>query len=119
MIATFIDRLLGRQSSRSTAKDRLRLVLLHDRTDIPGAMLEQMRLDMIAVLSKYVEIDQEALEVNLEKEEGSVALVASIPIRKVRDKAQDEGLEGLGKADDAATPAAKGESKASADSAKG
>jgi cell division topological specificity factor len=114
VIASFIDRLLGRQqSSRSTAKDRLRLVLLHDRTDIPGAMLEQMRLDMIAVLSKYVEIDQEALEVNLEKEDGSVALVASIPIRKVRDKVQDEGLDGLGKAADSAA------ATASADTAKG
>jgi cell division topological specificity factor len=110
VITSFIDRLLGRQNSRSTAKDRLRLVLLHDRTDIPGAMLEQMRLDMIAVLSKYVEIDQDSLEVNLEKEDGSVALVASIPIRKVRgDRTADEGLEGLG--------TAKAEATANADSA--
>jgi cell division topological specificity factor len=116
VITTFIDRILGRhQPSRTTAKDRLRLVLLHDRTDIPGAMLEQMRLDMIAVLSKYVEIDQDALEVNLEKEDGSVALVASIPIRKVRgDRPADEGLEGLSKADETA----KTEATASADSAK-
>jgi cell division topological specificity factor len=104
VIATLIDRLLGRHTpSRTTAKDRLRLVLLHDRTDIPGAMLEQMRLDMIAVLSKYVEIDQESLEVNLEKEDGSVALVASIPIRKVRDKTLDEGMAGLSSAKSEAT----------------
>lgn len=92
VLTNFFDRILGRTSpSRTAAKDRLRLVLLHDRTDISGAMLEEMRLDMIAVLSKYVEIDGDSLEVNLEKEDGSVALIANIPIRKViGDKAKAE-----------------------------
>lgn len=86
VISSFLDRILGKsQASRSAAKDRLRLVLLHDRTDITPPMLEQMRVDLVAVLSKYVEIDQDSLEVTLDREDGSVALIANIPILKVRE----------------------------------
>lgn len=94
VLTNFFDRILGRGgTSRTAAKDRLRLVLLHDRTDISGTMLEEMRLDMIAVLSKYVEIDGDSLEVNLEKEDGAVALIANIPIRKVIGEKADASEE--------------------------
>jgi hypothetical protein len=43
---------------------------------------------MVQVLSKYVEIDQEALEVLLEKEAGSIGLVLNIPIRRVKSEAE-------------------------------
>src|SRR5580692_8627476 len=87
MPLNFLDRLFGRneKSAKMVAKDRLRLVLMHDRADIPAPMLEQMRLEIMAVLSKYVDIDEKALEVNLEcaDDDKTVALVASIPIRRV------------------------------------
>jgi len=87
MPLNFLDRLFGRteKSAKSVAKDRLRLVLMHDRADIPAPMMEQMRLEIMAVLSKYVDIDEKALEVNLERsdDDSTVALVASIPIRRV------------------------------------
>lgn len=91
----FFDRLLGRtpDTSKNAAKDRLRLVLMHDRTDIPATMMEAIRAEMIGVLSKYVEIDQEATEVSLEKEEGAIGLVLSIPIKRV--KADTEAAEAL------------------------
>lgn len=83
--SSFFDRLFGRpEASRETARDRLKLVLMHDRADIPAPMMDQMRQEILAVLSKYVEIDQAALEVSLERSEGSVALLANIPIRRVR-----------------------------------
>jgi cell division topological specificity factor len=72
-------------SARSDAKNRLRLVLMHDRTQLSPAMLEQMRDDMVEVISKYVEIDKEALEVNLESDESNtIALVANIPVLRTR-----------------------------------
>lgn len=85
-LPAFLDKLFGRQdnSARATAKDRLKLVLMHDRADIPGPMMDQMRAELLTVLSKYVEIDQAALEVSLERSEGTVALLANIPIRRVR-----------------------------------
>lgn len=72
-------------SARSDAKNRLRLVLMHDRTQLSPAMLEQMRDDMVEVISKYVEIDKDALEVNLESDESNtIALVANIPVLRTR-----------------------------------
>lgn len=92
---SIINNLLGRstEQSKNAAKDRLRLVLMHDRSDIPATMMEAIRTEMVLVLSKYVEIDQEALEVALEKEAGSIGLVLNIPIRRV--KSEDEASEAL------------------------
>lgn len=71
-------------SSKVMAKDRLRLVLMHDRADIPAPLMEQMRRELIELLSKYVEIDQDALEVALESDHSTVALIANIPIKRVK-----------------------------------
>ena len=78
-IQTLWDKLFGRndKSPRMLAKDRLRFVLLHDRADIPAPMMEEMRREILGVLSKYIEIDESALEVNLEKNEDAVALIAT------------------------------------------
>lgn len=89
-IATLIDRLFGRapETSKDAAKDRLRLVLMHDRSDIPATMMEAIRAELVEVLGKYVEIDQEALEVQLEKDQGAIGLVLNIPIRRVKSEAE-------------------------------
>lgn len=90
-LANLLDRILGRQTSetsKDTAKDRLKLVLMHDRSDIPATMMEAIRAEMIQVLSKYVEIDTEALEVQLEREQGAIGLVLNIPIRRVKSEAE-------------------------------
>lgn len=89
-VISILDKLFGRtENSRDTAKNRLKLVLMHDRAAIPAPLLEQMRAELLAVLSKYVEIDQQALEMNLERSEGSIALLASIPILRVRTEQMD------------------------------
>lgn len=90
-LGSFLGRFLGRadeSASKSAAKDRLRLVLMHDRTDIPATMMEAIRSEMMAVLSKYVEIDNDALDVQLEREAGSIGLVLNIPIRRVKTEAE-------------------------------
>jgi cell division topological specificity factor len=72
-------------SARGDAKNRLKLVLMHDRTQLSPALLEQMRDEMVEVISKYVEIDQSALELNLESDESNtIALVANIPVLRAR-----------------------------------
>jgi cell division topological specificity factor len=80
----------GKERSGAVAKDRLKLVLMHDRTDIPAPMMEAMRRDLLAVLSKYVDIDETDLDVQLEKADGSVMLVTNIPIRRVRTDKDNE-----------------------------
>ena len=86
LLSTFLDKLFGRSNNtaRKVAKDRLRLVLMHDRSDIPAPMMDAMRRELLAVLSKYVEIDENQLDVSLERVDDSVALIANIPIRRIR-----------------------------------
>ena len=82
----FIRRMLGKESgsSKTVAKDRLRLVLVHDRAGMSPAMLNRLREDLIKVISKYVEIDEAALEFNLLQDDNEVALVANIPVIKMK-----------------------------------
>ena len=81
-----IDRLLGRQqASATTAKHRLQLVLAHDRSDLNPELMEQMRREILEVVNRYVELDLDGGAVSLETEERTTALVANLPIRRVRD----------------------------------
>ncbi len=75
----------GRSSETNSKKDacnRLKLVLMHDRTKLSSEMLEEMREEMVEVISKYVEIDEDALELNLETDSNTIALVANIPLAR-------------------------------------
>ena len=79
----FIDKLLGRQpASAETARERLQLVLAHDRSDLNSELLEQMRREILEVVARYVEIDLEEGDVSLETEDRVTALVANLPIRR-------------------------------------
>ena len=78
-----INKLLGRQqSSASTARERLQLVLAHDRSDLSPELLEEMRKEILEVVAKYVEIDMEEGAVSLETEDRMTALVANLPIKR-------------------------------------
>lgn len=82
-----------RKSSGETAKDRLKLVLVSDRSACSPEIMEKMKNDIIAVLSKYVEIDQEGLDIKITQVDGEgpedksgPALFANIPIRTIRQR---------------------------------
>ncbi|MEB3159142.1 MAG: cell division topological specificity factor MinE [Synechococcus sp.] len=78
-----LDKLLRRQpSSASTAKERLQLVLAHDRSDLSPDLLDQMRREILEVVARYVEIDLDEGDVSLETEDRVTALVANLPIRR-------------------------------------
>ena len=78
-----INKLLGRQAaSASTARERLQLVLAHDRSDLSPELLDQMRKEILEVVAKYVEIDLKAGAVSLETEDRMTALVANLPIKR-------------------------------------
>jgi cell division topological specificity factor len=78
----FLDRLLGRQepTSRDIAKERLQLVLVHDRIRISPALLDRMKDELITVISRYVEIDADAVEVTFTQSRRESRLVADIPV---------------------------------------
>ena len=78
-----LDKLLRRQpASASTAKERLQLVLAHDRSDLSPELLDQMRREILEVVARYVEIDLSEGDVSLETEDRVTALVANLPIRR-------------------------------------
>jgi cell division topological specificity factor len=80
-----INKLLGRQAnSAGTARQRLQLVLAHDRSDLNPELLEEMRREILEVVSRYVEIDLEEGDVSLATEDRVTALVANLPIRRTR-----------------------------------
>lgn len=72
----------GRRSSREVAKGRLHLVLAHDRTGLDGARLQEMRREITEVIAKYVEIDSDAVEIQVERlDRESTQLKVSSPVR--------------------------------------
>lgn len=77
----FFERLLGKKNSANSAKERLQLVLIHDRTDLTPAELDSLKDDLIETISRHVEIDPQAVQIGMEHDGRSQRLVADIPIR--------------------------------------
>jgi len=83
-------------ASKNLAKDRLKLVLIHDRANCSSQILEMLKIDIIKVISNYMEIDEEELDIQITQTEsdgknGSVpVLYANIPIKSMRKINQDQ-----------------------------
>lgn len=77
-------------SSKDVAKERLKLILIHDRADLSPELLDEIKEEILNVIAKYVEIDNSDVEVKLTKtnvdEGNSPALVANIPIKRTKIK---------------------------------
>ncbi len=76
-----VNRIIGRKKSASSAKERLQLVLIHDRTDLTPAELEALKDDLIETISRHVEIDSAAVSISVAQDGRSQRLVADIPLR--------------------------------------
>ena len=81
-MANFLERLFRRDaaSSANAAKERLQLVLIHDRTDISQAVMDQIKDEIIAVISKHVSIDRTGVDVNLSQTNRQNKLIVNIPL---------------------------------------
>ena len=77
----FINRIFAREpSSADKAKDRLRLVLINDRTDLSAAALDNLKDDLLEVLSRYIQIDPKSMRIDITQEGRQQRLIADIPI---------------------------------------
>ena len=98
IFAEFYNKVIGffrrteeaEESSKDVARNRLRVVLMQDRTNLTPELMEKMRKELIELLSKYVEMDKEALELNLEQEGDQMALMLSIPVLRAKEESEEE-----------------------------
>jgi len=85
--APMLERLFGREpKSAQMAKERLKLVLVHDRTDISPGVLEMLKDDLISAISRHIEIDPEAVRIEMAQEGREQRLIADIPLRSTRKR---------------------------------
>jgi cell division topological specificity factor len=84
---SWLNRLLGKkETSSSVAKQRLQMVLIHDRSDISPGLLEQIKDEIIEVIARRLSIDSENVVVNLTQSSSESRLVAEIPLQVARSK---------------------------------
>jgi len=81
------------ENAKDVACNRLRVVLMQDRTNLTPELLERMRQELIELLSKYVEMDKEALELNFEQDGNQMALMLSIPVLRAKEESEIEEAE--------------------------
>ena len=87
-----LNRLFARPApSKDDAKKRLKILLIHDQVDLTPAQLEAMQEEITAVIEKYVEIDRENSEVRLERGDNRIALISSVPVRRVIERGGERG----------------------------
>ena len=80
-MSTFFDRILGREKSTAKlAKDRLKLVLIHDRVDMNPGIMETLKDELIDVISRHVEIDPSAVRIEMNQDGRQQRLIADIPL---------------------------------------
>lgn len=81
-----IQKIFGKDAacSKDVAKERLRLVLVHDRVNTSPQFIEGLKDDMIKVISNYMDINEKTMEVHFAHTEDSVALIANIPINNLK-----------------------------------
>jgi len=83
-----LKKLFGLDAKNSTslmAKDRLKLILLHDRVNIPPQDMQKMRQEILEVVSKYIDFDSSAVKLEIEEDDNLAVLVANLPILRSRE----------------------------------
>jgi len=93
----FITKFFKREeASKTLAKERLRLVLMSDRVSLAPDVFDEMKSEMLAVIRRYLEIDERSLDMHFENLERQFALLASIPVLKVRTAEEVAAMVGAG-----------------------
>ena len=91
-IQSLLSRWLApRSNSKDEAKQRLKFLLIHDQVDLTPAQLEAMKSEIMEVICKYMDVDQQETVFRLERLEDKVALVSSVPVRRVISRSPATG----------------------------
>jgi cell division topological specificity factor len=90
-MADWFMRMSGRARSAKQAKDRLKLVLIHDRTNLTPEILEKLKVELLEVISRHVAIDSKAVKIRITHVGREQRLVADIPLLSVGQRMDNEG----------------------------
>ena len=94
MLKQLIHLLRQQEKTSGTAKRRLSMVLVMDRVGLAPRYMEEMRNEIVAVVSNYLQVDPDSMELQVRREGDSIMLVSNIPVRKLdRGTAPDDDLE--------------------------
>ena len=93
----FFNRLFGRRGSSATAKERLRLVLLSDHLALAPNLVDDLKRELVDVISRYVEVDRENIELNFEQREKVIAMLANVPILSMHPATRANGAKSSSK----------------------
>ncbi|MDY3868208.1 MAG: cell division topological specificity factor MinE [Pyramidobacter sp.] len=80
----FFEKIFRRNQSKDTAKKRLQIVLMHDRSDISPEMMDNIRRDILGVISRYMDVDDGNIDIDLSKDQEVVALEVSVPVLRMK-----------------------------------
>jgi len=83
-MSDWLPRLSRKNRSARKAKDRLKLVLIHDRTDISPSALEDMKDEIIKVISNHISIDRDQVKIQMVHDGREQRLIADIPLQPLR-----------------------------------
>ena len=84
MISSVFKRFFKSDSpSRDEAKKRLQLLLIHDQLDLSPDQMANMKADIMAVIRRYLEVDEERTNIRLDRGDNTVQLVSSVPVSRV------------------------------------
>ena len=86
MLQGLLERFTGRKRSSDEAKKRLQFSLIYDNLEINDTTLTNLQTDIVDVISRYFEIDKDALELRVQRDEQVNALVFNTPILQVKRK---------------------------------
>ena len=84
MLSRILDMIRGKPDSKTIAKDRLKLILIQDRTLVEPDILEMIRDDMMTVLTKYFDFEQSNVEMDLQRENETIAFIANVPVTSLK-----------------------------------
>ena len=92
-----LDRILNlirkKPQSKTVAKNRLKLILIQDRTLVEPDIIEGIRDELVGILSKYFEFEQSGVEMDLHRENETLAFVASVPVTGMRVRHKNKNLQ--------------------------
>ncbi|MFO7751863.1 MAG: cell division topological specificity factor MinE [Desulfobacteraceae bacterium] len=84
MFSRFLKKFSGQSTQKDEAKKRLHFALVYDKLEINDSTLKELQSDIVGVISKYFEIDQESIHLEIQRDEDTSALVFNTPIINVK-----------------------------------